>query len=81
MKCMQVFCVWQNNGLCTYDNVHIDMNGSCPFYMPVNIPEDILIKYKQKHIKAYEKFCEKNKDNINCFNNALNRLIEKEACQ
>lgn len=56
MKCENIFCVYQNDGICILDSIEIDITGQCSNCMYTDIPEKDLDKYKVMHrnrIAAY----------------------------
>lgn len=64
MKCHQVFCVYQCQGICTSDEAYINIDGDCANYSPVYIPEEDLEEYKSKHMKKYTDYLKGKRDEV-----------------
>ena len=55
MKCEYELCVYNNKSTCILDEVQMDSPGMCEACEVVTVPEDILVKYKQKRLEEMRK--------------------------
>lgn len=54
MKCDNYLCIYEENGVCTLDDIELDIMGQCRDCIYINIEEQQLLKLKMKTIKSVE---------------------------
>lgn len=54
MKCDNYLCIYEENGVCTLDNIELDIMGQCRDCIYINVEEQQLLKLKMKTIKSVE---------------------------
>ena len=58
-------CIYQNFGVCTLKSIDINGSGLCDSAIVVNISDNVLFNYKQKHLRDLEKRSVNLSDNEN----------------
>lgn len=54
MKCDNYLCIYEENGVCTLDDIELDIMCQCRDCIYINIEEQQLLKLKIKTIKSVE---------------------------
>lgn len=54
MNCENYFCIYQEKGCCTLENIELDILGQCKECIYVDIDEEELKKKKHKAINRYK---------------------------
>ena len=54
MRCENTFCIYNKKYVCTIEDVTIDSAGTCQDCILVNIPINIVEKFKKENQKKYD---------------------------
>ena len=55
ISCDNGFCIYQNKGACTLDQIQLDTSGSCSDCVHINIPNDTLEDMKKQLLLRFSK--------------------------
>lgn len=55
MKCENYFCIYQADGVCTLDEVNLDITGSCTECIYIELDDSVLTESKQKLLSAFRR--------------------------
>ena len=54
LSCENEFCIYQKQGNCILENVHLDIQGNCIECIYINVEQDILNNLKKKLLRELE---------------------------
>ncbi len=55
MKCENYLCIYQADGICTLDEVQLDITGSCMECVYIELDDSVLTESKQKLLSAFQR--------------------------
>ncbi len=48
MKCENVFCIYQKDGICLLGDIELDISGTCVSCILTKIPQELLTELKEQ---------------------------------